>query len=79
MESGSPLYRAEASLLRADQSVNGWMERFGVRKLDRRGPDFYLNGKRCFLRGFGDDYIYPLTISSPPSREAHRKHLDLAG
>ena len=67
------LYRAEVSLLQADQPVDGWVERFGVRKLERRGPDFYLNGKRCFLRGFGDDYIYPLTISSPPSREATQK------
>jgi hypothetical protein len=30
------------------------------------------------LRGFGDDYVYPLTISSPTSREEHKKHLLIA-
>jgi len=33
---------------------------------------------RYFLRGFGDDYVYPLTIASPASREEHRKHLEIA-
>jgi hypothetical protein len=72
------LYRAEVSLQQYGRAVDDWVERFGVRKLERRGSDIYLNGKRYFLRGFGDDYIYPMTISSPASREVHKKHLELA-
>ena len=72
------LYKAEAVLHHSGQPVDSWVERIGVRKLERRGADIYLNGKRYFLRGFGDDYVYPLTLSSPPSREEHKKHLELA-
>ena len=72
------LYKATVTLQRAGQSIDAWIERFGVRELERRGPDIYLNGQRYFFRGFGDDYVYPLTIASPASREEHRKHLDLA-
>jgi hypothetical protein len=72
------LYRAHAVLELNGQAIDGWDERFGVRKLERKGPHFYLNGHRFFLRGFGDDYVYPLTISSPTSREEHKKHLLIA-
>ena len=72
------LYKAEVVLEQNGQPIDGWDERFGVRKLERRGPDFYLNGHRYFLRGFGDDYAYPLTISSPPSREKHKEHFQVA-
>lgn len=72
------LYRAEV-VLRADgKPVDGWCERFGVRKWEVRGGSFYLNNQKYFVRGYGDDFIYPLTIISPPSREEHRKHLQLA-
>lgn len=72
------LYKAEVVLEQNGQPIDGWDERFGVRKLERRGPDFYLNGRRYFLRGFGDDYVYPLTISSPPSRDKHKEHFLVA-
>ncbi|MGH9328612.1 MAG: glycoside hydrolase family 2 protein [Terriglobia bacterium] len=72
------LYRAEVQLEQGGKEIDGWVERFGVRKIERRGPDFFLNGRRYFFRGFGDDYIYPLTVSSPPSREYHKQHLELA-
>ncbi|MEN6536104.1 MAG: sugar-binding domain-containing protein, partial [Bryobacteraceae bacterium] len=72
------LYRVDVTLTHGGQAIDGWAERFGVRKLERRGPDIYLNNRRYFLRGFGDDYVYPLTIASPASREEHRKHLEIA-
>ncbi len=72
------LYRADVVLKAGGQAVDGWVERFGVRKWEVRGGDFYLNNRKHFVRGFGDDYIYPLTIASPASREAHRQHLRLA-
>lgn len=55
--------------------VHGWTERFGVRKIEVRGKRFFLNDKPHFIRGYGDDFVYPLTISSPASKEEHLKHL----
>jgi len=72
------LYKAEISLKLNGKKIDGWVERFGVRKWEVRGRRFYLNGKRFFVRGYGDDYIYPLTLCSPASREAHKKNLQIA-
>ncbi|MEA3365417.1 MAG: hypothetical protein U9Q79_07230, partial [Candidatus Hydrogenedentes bacterium] len=72
------LYIADVTLLSGGSPVHGWTERFGIRKLEVRGDRFYLNGKPYFLRGFGDDYIYPETLISPPDREAHLEHLKIA-
>ncbi|MDX9868860.1 MAG: hypothetical protein RBT78_13155 [Kiritimatiellia bacterium] len=72
------LYMAEITLCDGDTPVHGWTERFGVRKFEVRGDRFFLNGKPFFVRGFGDDYVYPLTLSSPASREEHLKHLSTA-
>ncbi len=72
------LYRADVVLKVDRKPIDGWVERFGVRKWEVRGGDFYLNNQKYFIRGFGDDYIYPLTLCSPASRETHREHLQLA-
>ncbi|MFO7973834.1 MAG: hypothetical protein R6V12_04290 [Candidatus Hydrogenedentota bacterium] len=72
------LYIADVRLLSGGAPVHGWTERFGIRKLEVRGNRFYLNGRPYFLRGFGDDYIYPLTLISPPDREAHLERLKIA-
>jgi len=48
------------------------------RKLEVRGARFFLNGKPFLVRGYGDDYIYPLTLTSPPDRQAHLRHLKIA-
>jgi Glycosyl hydrolases family 2, sugar binding domain/Glycosyl hydrolases family 2/Glycosyl hydrolases family 2, TIM barrel domain len=72
------LYRGEVVLEHNGQAIDSWPIRFGVRKIVRRGKNIYLNGKKIFLRGFGDDYDYPLTLASPPSRAVHRKDLELA-
>lgn len=72
------LYHAELTLCDGDTPVHGWTERFGVRKIEVRGDRFFLNNKPFFIRGFGDDFVYPLTLVSPASREEHLKHLKLA-
>lgn len=72
------LYRADIVLKVDGEAVDGWVERFGVRKWEVRGGNFYLNNRKFFVRGYGDDFIYPLTIASPASRETHRQHLQLA-
>ncbi len=72
------LYTAEIVLKAEGKPVDGWVERFGVRKWEVRGSDFYLNNRKYFIRGFGDDCIYPLTLCPPASRGVHRQHLALA-
>ena len=72
------LYLADVTLYSGATPIHGWTERFGLRKLEVRGDRFYLNGNPFFVRGFGDDYIYPLTLISPPDRDAHLAHLTIA-
>ena len=72
------LYVAEVTLRDSSRPLHGWAERFGLRKLEVRGDRIFLNNEPFFVRGYGDDYIYPLTLCSPASREAHRKNLEVA-
>ncbi|HQK77961.1 MAG TPA: hypothetical protein PKZ25_17330, partial [Candidatus Hydrogenedentes bacterium] len=72
------LYLADVTLVSGEAPLHGWTERFGIKKLEVRGEQFYLNGNPYLLRGFGDDYVYPMTLISPPDTEEHRKHLALA-
>lgn len=72
------LYLADIVLCDGSQTVHGWTERFGVRKIEARGDRLFLNNKPFFIRGFGDDFVYPLTLVSPASRGEHLKHLKLA-
>ena len=69
------LYTARVDLVENGQVVHSRLERFGVRKFEVRGKEFYLNGKPFFVRGFGDDHVYPLTGITPPDRDLHRAHL----
>jgi hypothetical protein len=72
------LYLAELTLCDGETPVHGWSERFGVRKIEVRGDRFFLNNQPFFVRGFGDDFVYPLTLVSPASKEEHLRHLRIA-
>lgn len=72
------LYLADVTLLAGDTPIHGWVERFGIRKIEVRGNRIFLNNQPFFARGYGDDYIYPLTLISPPDREEHLRHLQIA-
>ena len=69
------LYTGVVELVRGGAVVHERRERFGVRKLEVRGKDLFLNGEPFFVRGFGDDSIYPLSGHSPADRDFHRAHL----
>ncbi len=72
------LYLAEITLYDGDTPVHGWTERFGARKIEVRGEQFFLNNKPLFMRGYGDDFVYPITIVSPASKDEHLKRLKVA-
>ena len=69
------LYAVEVLLEQNGKVLHGWVERFGMRQWEIRGGDFYLNGQRYYLRGAGDDHVYPITVSSPASKQTHAQHL----
>jgi len=71
------LYEAEIVLLQGDRPVDGWGERFGVKKYEVRGGDYFLNNTRFFVRGCSENHVYPETICSPASREEHARHLQI--
>ena len=72
------LYTARLSLLKGQEVVDSVETRFGVREIDIRGPHLYLNGKRLFLHGYGDDCVFPETVAAPSDKAVHLKRLGLA-
>ena len=71
------LYCANIILKKDGKPIHGWVERFGIRKWEVRGHQFYLNNKPFYMRAFGDDWTYPIHLSSPASVEFHRNNLKL--
>ena len=69
------LYTARVDLVKNGEVVHTRSERFGVRKFEVCGKEFRLNGKPFYVRGFGDDSVYPITGMSPADRDAHRANL----
>lgn len=71
------LYRARLTLLGSDGPLDQIEGRFGMRELRLDGPYVLLNGKRLFLRGYGDDHIYPEQMAMPADKELHLQRLRL--
>ena len=64
------LYWAKIELVDADGTVlQVRKERFGVRKLEVRGTDFYLNGRPFYMRGAGWHFFHPLEGAPLADRE----------
>ena len=52
--------------------------RFGVRSVTVSGPKLLLNGQRVFLAGYGDDSIYPMTVSPPRDKAVYAAKVQFA-
>jgi beta-galactosidase len=72
------LYVARVDLLRRGVVIDRVEVPFGLREIRIDGHDFYLNGKKLFLRGYGDDCIYPQTMVAPAEKEVYRRKLQAA-
>jgi beta-galactosidase len=72
------LYTARISLLSEGATVDQRTVRFGMREFKVAGGKFLLNGKPIFLRGYGDDCIFPNTICPPADKDELRARLALA-
>lgn len=55
------LYTATVELVENGTVAQTWRERFGVRKIEVRGGDFYLNGRPFYMRGYGACATQPIT------------------
>jgi len=72
------LYRLKLELRHRGRVVDSWEDRFGMRQIEIRGADVYLNGNRVFLHGYGDDCVFPDTLVPPASHDAYRRRFGLA-
>ena len=52
--------------------------RFGIRTIKTDGFKFMINGRRLFLSGYGDDAIYPKTVSAPRDRAGYEAKVEFA-
>jgi len=72
------LYTARLSLLQGEKVLDTVETRFGLREIEIRGPLIYLNGKRIFLHGYGDDCVYPESMAAPADKAVYLKRLKVA-
>lgn len=71
------LYRARLTLRRGDEVLDSQESRLGMRQFTIDGYRLLLNGKPIFLRGYGDDHIYPNEMGMPSDKELHRQRLQI--
>ncbi len=73
------LYTARLTLLDdAMAEIDQLQHRFGVRTIEVRGTDFFVNGVKRYLNGYGDDCVYPDTIAPPACKQFYLDRLRVA-
>ncbi|MCP4645208.1 MAG: hypothetical protein GY851_32500 [bacterium] len=72
------LYRACLSLLKDGTAVDTVTDRFGLRTIEIGGKRVLLNGTPVFLRGYGDDCVYPETMAAPSDENVYLDRLRIA-
>jgi hypothetical protein len=72
------LYRARVRLISDGAILDERPVRFGMREFKVTGGRFVLNGQPIFLRGYGDDCIFPTTICPPADKASVRARLERA-
>lgn len=71
------LLTADLVLSAGTATVDRCTVRFGLRRVDAAGSDFRLNGERFFLRGYGDDYTFPIDLAAPADVDSWKRHMVL--
>lgn len=72
------LYTAHLELSAGGKILDTHTVRFGMREFQVKNKQFLLNGRPIFLRGYGDDCIFPHTISPPLDKDEYRRRLTAA-
>ncbi len=71
------LYKAEIKVTSNGKLSDVWSEHFGMRELTIKNKDFYLNGKRIYIKATFFEGLYPNGIAYPDSEEMARKEIRL--
>jgi hypothetical protein len=71
------LYRAHVELAAAGEPLDSVETRFGMRKVEVRGDRLLLNNHPLYLRGYGDDGMYPLSLHPEVDSHVLRSRLAL--
>ncbi|MEM7370239.1 MAG: sugar-binding domain-containing protein [Bacteroidota bacterium] len=72
------LYLAKIQLRKDGQILDTWSHRFGMRELTITNKDFYLNGKRIYIKASFFEGLYPNGIAHPDNEEMIEKEIRLA-
>ncbi len=72
------LYRASVRVVADGLVSDTWQNNFGMRELTIRNKDFYLNGKRIYIKATFFEGLYPNGIAYPDNEEMARKEIRLA-
>lgn len=72
------LYKAAVNVKLGSTTSDQWSDRFGMRELTIKNKDFYLNGKRIYIKASFFEGLYPNGIAYPDSREMVRQEIQLA-
>ena len=72
------LYRANVRIRINGNLSDEWTTRFGMRELTIKDKDFYLNGKKIYIKAAFFEGLYPNGICAPDSKEMARREIQLA-
>lgn len=69
------LYKARVTFTTSEGTVDVLENRYGMREILFAGSTVLLNGKPLYLRGYGDDHIYPEQFSMSTDTNLYRQRL----
>ncbi len=72
------LYTFEARLVVSGHVTDAVDQRFGMREFTIRGTNYYLNGKKIYLKAGFWEGLYPDTLALPPNVDMARREIRLA-
>lgn len=72
------LYTVDARIRSGNEELDVKTDRFGMREIGTSGKDFVLNGRPIFLRGYGDDCIFPNTFAPPADKAEYYRRFKMA-
>ena len=68
-------YTAVLELRAGGDVLDALRVRFGVQSLTQQADTWRQNGRRLFLFGYGDDAVYPDTISPPANKSFYLQRM----
>lgn len=72
------LYTVKSKLMKGSTQLDALSDRFGMREIGTAGKNFVLNGKPIFLRGYGDDCVFPNTVAPPADKREYYRRFKMA-